>query len=393
MWALSALVAGVGHDGRLRAAQGVDPRRARARRRRPLPRGPRGRARARRGRAREHAPRLLHDQLLRRPRLSVRGPHRGDARGGDEGRRVGVREHDPADAAAVVSAVRRQAGRGDRRGVVLDPRPRVPLVLRFEPFILAVEAESVEAGTCPRGLARATPASASAASPPACTGRRPCSARCSIRMEAPLVAKGTRLVSDEAIKVSGQNRQREVGRQRGARSGCAADRRRCSRRSARNAGAPTITKISEKRRRRTARRRRRRVDRVDRGDRGDRGGHSATRFSETVVFAVETAHAKRCKDAPKPPGGWTRRAARAATRVETGRGGFCYPSRAEAPSRRSRRSSPPRRGGPDARANGSAVSLDVSEDAESTDSEVNAGDSEADERRSGPSARPRGGGI
>ena len=74
--------------------------------------------------------------------------------------------HDPADAAAVVSAVRRKLGEETDAASSSTPDPECSLVLRFEPFILAVEAESVEAGTRSRGW-RATPASARAASSPA----------------------------------------------------------------------------------------------------------------------------------------------------------------------------------------------------------------------------------
>ena len=109
--------------------------------------------------------------------------------------------HDPADAAAVVSAVRRKLGEGtDAASSSSTPDPETSLVLRFEPFILAVEAESVEAGSRFARLARDAGFRESGVVAGG-TGRAVCSARCSIRMEAPLVAKGTRLVSDEAIKV------------------------------------------------------------------------------------------------------------------------------------------------------------------------------------------------
>ena len=108
------------------------------------------------------------------------------------------------------------------------------------------------------------------------------------------------------------------------------------------------------------------------------------------MFAVETAHAKRCKDALKTAG-WldkTRRAGGDAGRdgtrrvllPVTRRGAEALEALVATASRRL-----------PMRANGSAVSLDVSEDAESTDSEVNAGDSEADERRRGRALGPRGG--
>ena len=54
--------------------------------------------------------------------------------------------HDPADAAAIVSAVRRKLGEAeDERASPGEFDPETSLTLRFEPFILSVEAESVEA--------------------------------------------------------------------------------------------------------------------------------------------------------------------------------------------------------------------------------------------------------
>ena len=290
--------------------------------------------------------------------------------------------HDPADAAAVVSAVRRKLGEETDAASSSTPDPECSLVLRFEPFILAVEAESVEAGTRFARLARDAGFRESGVVAGG-TGRASCSARCSIRMEAPLVAKGTRLVSDEAIKVlvkianekwAANAARAERLRERIAAAFEAERAERGARDDYENFGKETETN--------GAATPGRRVDRVDRGDRGDRGGHSATRFSETVVFAVETAHAKRCKDALKTAG-WldkTRRAGGDAGRdgtrrvllPVTRRGAEALEALVATASRRL-----------PMRANGSAVSLDVSEDAESTDSEVNAGDSEADERSPG----------
>ena len=75
-------------------------------------------------------------------------------------------------------------------------------------------------------------------------------------MEAPLVAKGTRLVSDEAIKVLVK-----IANEKWAANAARAERLRERIAAAfeaerANAARATITKISEKRRRRTARRRR-----------------------------------------------------------------------------------------------------------------------------------------
>ena len=163
--------------------------------------------------------------------------------------------HDPADAAAVVSAVRRKLGEETDAASSSTPDPECSLVLRFEPFILAVEAESVEAGTRFARLARDAGFRESGVVAGG-TGRASCSARCSIRMEAPLVAKGTRLVSDEAIKVLVK-----IANEKWAANAARAERLReriaaafAAERA--NAARATITKISEKRRRRTARRRR-----------------------------------------------------------------------------------------------------------------------------------------
>ena len=52
--------------------------------------------------------------------------------------------HDPADADAIVAAVRRKLGEDEDGGEGMDPE--CTLVLRFEPFILSVEASTLEEG-------------------------------------------------------------------------------------------------------------------------------------------------------------------------------------------------------------------------------------------------------
>ena len=119
--------------------------------------------------------------------------------------------HDPADADAVVSAVRRKLGEGgDGRGSSpSDPTdaaaarsaeadPECTLVLRFEPFILSVEASSVEEAG--RFVAAARDAGYRESGITASDKRAVCSVRCSIRMETPVVVRGARLVADDALR-------------------------------------------------------------------------------------------------------------------------------------------------------------------------------------------------
>ena len=119
--------------------------------------------------------------------------------------------HDPADADAVVSAVRRKLGEGgDGRGSSpSDPTdaaaarsaeadPECTLVLRFEPFILSVEASSVEEAL--RFVAAARDAGYRESGITASDKRAVCSVRCSIRMETPVVVRGARLVADDALR-------------------------------------------------------------------------------------------------------------------------------------------------------------------------------------------------
>ena len=282
--------------------------------------------------------------------------------------------HDPADAAAIVSAVRRKLGEEKDAASSSVPDPECSLVLRFEPFILSVEADGVEAGGRFAKLAR----DAGFRESGVVVGERRvvCSVRCSIRMEAPLVSKGQRLVSDEAIQTlvaianekwaanaARAERLRERIAEAFAAEGAgrdAGDEKKI------NAGTETNGAASS-----------------SSGRGGGLKSSSPSKDSDkdsdsdARVFAVETAHAKRCKDALKSAG-WldkTRRAGgdarqdgpRRVLLPVTRRGAEALEELVAAASRRF-----------PMRANDSAASLDVSEDAESTDSEVNAEGAEAD---------------
>ena len=61
--------------------------------------------------------------------------------------------HDPADAADVLAAVRSKLGASDAAGASA-PDPECTLVLRFEPFILSVEAKTTRAGAALVAAAR-----------------------------------------------------------------------------------------------------------------------------------------------------------------------------------------------------------------------------------------------
>ena len=67
-------------------------------------------------------------------------------------------------------------------------------MLRFEPFILSVEAASVEEGS--RMVAAARDAGYRESGITACDKRTIIAVRCSIRMEVPVVSKGVRLVPE-----------------------------------------------------------------------------------------------------------------------------------------------------------------------------------------------------
>ena len=257
--------------------------------------------------------------------------------------------HDPADAAAIVSAVRRKLGEAeDESASPGEFDPETSLTLRFEPFILSVEAESVEAGGRFARLAR--DAGFRESGVVAGERRAVCSVRCSIRMEAPLVAKGARLVSDEAIRALVA-----IANEKWAANATRAERLReriAAAFAAEGAGPDAAA-----------------ADAEAETDDAARSGEPGER-----VFTVEAAHAKRCKDALKTAG-WLDKTRRAGREQEDARGDQ---------TRQKRVLLPVTRRGADAlealvaaasrrfplRATGSAVSLDVSEDAESTDSEV-----------------------
>ena len=260
--------------------------------------------------------------------------------------------HDPADADAIVSAVRRELGEADDESASSrarsDPESSRTLTLRFEPFILSVEAESVEAGSRFARLAR--DAGFRESGVVAGERRAVCSVRCSIRMEAPLVAKGARLVSDEAIRALVA-----IANEKWAANATRAERLReriAAAFAAEGAGPDAAA-----------------ADAEAETDDAARSGEPGER-----VFTVEAAHAKRCKDALKTAG-WLDKTRRAGREQEDARGDQ---------TRQKRVLLPVTRRGADAlealvaaasrrfplRATGSAVSLDVSEDAESTDSEV-----------------------
>jgi tRNA wybutosine-synthesizing protein 3 len=102
--------------------------------------------------------------------------------------------HEPADADDVVAAVAHKLeGEGARGG-----DPECTLVLRFEPFILAVEAVSVEEGS--RMVAAAREAGFRESGITSCDKRIIIAVRCSIRMEVPVVSKGVRLVTEEGLR-------------------------------------------------------------------------------------------------------------------------------------------------------------------------------------------------
>ena len=111
--------------------------------------------------------------------------------------------HDPADADAVVAAVRRKLGDARDEDAAEDAAPPVSdpectLVLRFEPFILSVEASSIDEGG--RIVACARDAGYRESGVTASDKRTVCSIRCSIRMEVPVVSRGVRLVTDDALR-------------------------------------------------------------------------------------------------------------------------------------------------------------------------------------------------
>lgn len=109
--------------------------------------------------------------------------------------------HDPARGRAVVEAVREveaeTASPGETDGEDEDAATKT-LVLRFEPFILAVEARDLESGADFVRCARDCGYRESGIT--ACEKRVICAARCQIRMEAPVVVNGERMVDDAGIE-------------------------------------------------------------------------------------------------------------------------------------------------------------------------------------------------
>ena len=103
--------------------------------------------------------------------------------------------HDPADPHAIAAAVRRKLGEDEDGGEGTDPE--CTLVLRFEPFILSVEASTLEEGA--RLVAAARDAGYRESGITASDKRFILAVRCSIRMEVPVVSRGERLVTDDAL--------------------------------------------------------------------------------------------------------------------------------------------------------------------------------------------------
>ena len=115
--------------------------------------------------------------------------------------------HEPAEAGAIVAAVREKLGEDPEDEDECEKKanetsqgidPECSLVLRFEPFILSVEASSVEHGG--RFVAAARDAGFRESGITGNDRRVVCSIRCSIRMETHVVSRGVRLVSDLAIR-------------------------------------------------------------------------------------------------------------------------------------------------------------------------------------------------
>ena len=117
--------------------------------------------------------------------------------------------HEPASADEVVAAVdeavkkarggpTRVGGGGGGEHGVDGTDGECTLVLRFEPFILSVEAASVEEGS--RMVSAARDAGYRESGITACDKRTIIAVRCSIRMETPVVWKGVRLVDEQALR-------------------------------------------------------------------------------------------------------------------------------------------------------------------------------------------------
>ena len=133
-------------------------------------------------------------------RISVFGdaPVRDDDDGAEERTKGGLWayvSHDPADAEEVLRAIAEAEamdGGGGGGGCAST------LTLRFEPFILSVEARDVEHGAAFVKCARECGYRESGIT--ACEKRVICAARCQIRMEAPVRVGGTRIVDDDGVR-------------------------------------------------------------------------------------------------------------------------------------------------------------------------------------------------
>ena len=254
--------------------------------------------------------------------------------------------HDPADADAVVAAVRRKLGDARDEDAAEDaaapvPDPECTLVLRFEPFILSVEASSIDEGG--RIVACARDAGYRESGITASDKRTVCSIRCSIRMEVPVVSRGVRLVTDDALRAL-------VGIANEKWTANAARAERLVERFTAVFGSETKTTTTPTPTPRVETRTRggnpdppRAFPRPPRPRRtpppgspvgGLAGALRAAAEAEDWVYIVDKPSAKACKDAPSPPGGWTRRDARASPTGVASRS----PSPREVPRRSSRRS-------------------------------------------------------
>lgn len=108
--------------------------------------------------------------------------------------------HDPANAEDVLRAVREVEATDAKEALEGDGSASegTTLVLRFEPFILSVEARTPEAGAKFVKLARDCGYRESGVT--ASDKRVICAVRCQIRMEAPVTVRGKRIVDDDGVR-------------------------------------------------------------------------------------------------------------------------------------------------------------------------------------------------
>jgi len=107
--------------------------------------------------------------------------------------------HDPARAEDVLRAVREVEAADAKEALQSgDQAEGTTLVLRFEPFILSVEARTPEAGAKFVKLARDCGYRESGVT--ASDKRVICAVRCQIRMEAPVTVRGKRIVDDDGVR-------------------------------------------------------------------------------------------------------------------------------------------------------------------------------------------------